>query len=423
MKYLYSKYQLILLVFVILISSTIQPQWNIQYSQSGDLLNCVHFVDYNNGWAVGGRFGVGALILKTSDGGANWSDNLIIPGTVNLFNSVYFTDLNTGWAIANAIMMQTTNAGNSWDTSAIPTNGYLHQIQFVDSNYGWVAGTEDNLTRGVILRTTDGGSNWDRIEINNGGLFYSISFLNQDLGWGGAGEIYKTTDGGLNWIIINDSTGGGSICFADELNGWCGGASSGGPYGFINKTTDGGYNWSSTSGPDIPGLMDVSFFDKNIGWAVGYGSSSPIIKTTDGGENWFHQESSEINALNSVFIIDSSTGWSAGNGVILKTTNGGVTFINEEGIVNIPSTFKLNQNYPNPFNPRTKIEFSIRESGIVSLRVYDVLGNVVLALVDEYKPLGTYEVDWNATGLPSGVYLYQLKTDGYVESKKMILLK
>ncbi len=89
----------------------------------------------------------------------------------------------------------------------------------------------------------------------------------------------------------------------------------------------------------------------------------------------------------------------------------------------IPNELTLKQNYPNPFNPSTKIEFSIQDFGFVSLKVYDILGNEVTTLVNSEKPIGVYEVEWNATGLPSGVYFYQLKTEGFVETKKMILMK
>jgi len=89
----------------------------------------------------------------------------------------------------------------------------------------------------------------------------------------------------------------------------------------------------------------------------------------------------------------------------------------------IPSDIYLSQNYPNPFNPSTKIEYRIQEAGVISLKVYDVLGNEVTTLVDEYKPAGTYEVEWDASKYPSGVYFYQLKTEGFIETKKMILMK
>jgi hypothetical protein len=87
------------------------------------------------------------------------------------------------------------------------------------------------------------------------------------------------------------------------------------------------------------------------------------------------------------------------------------------------NSFTLYQNYPNPFNPSTKIRYSVPQTSRVQIKVFDVLGNEIATLVNEEKPIGTYEVEWNATTLPSGVYFYQLKTDGYVETKKTILMK
>jgi len=88
-----------------------------------------------------------------------------------------------------------------------------------------------------------------------------------------------------------------------------------------------------------------------------------------------------------------------------------------------PISFILNQNYPNPFNPTTSIRYAVSNRQLVSIKVYDLLGTEVAALVNEEQPAGSYEVEWNASGLPSGVYFYQLKTNGYDETKKMILMK
>ena len=81
------------------------------------------------------------------------------------------------------------------------------------------------------------------------------------------------------------------------------------------------------------------------------------------------------------------------------------------------------QNYPNPFNPRTIISYQLPVSGNVVLKVYDVLGNEITTLVNEEKPVGYYETNWNASNLPSGVYFYQLKAGDFVQTRKMILLK
>ena len=94
--------------------------------------------------------------------------------------------------------------------------------------------------------------------------------------------------------------------------------------------------------------------------------------------------------------------------------------VNEE---NIPQSFQLFQNYPNPFNPKTSLQYAIGSRQFVTLKVFDLLGREVATLVNEEKPLGTYEVAWNAENFTSGVYVYQLIAGNYFQNKKMILLK
>ena len=110
-----------------------------------------------------------------------------------------------------------------------------------------------------------------------------------------------------------------------------------------------------------------------------------------------------------------------------------VTVENEK---ELPAEFSLEQNYPNPFNPTTIIKFKIprgfaaspftkggTQGGSVTLKVYDILGNEVATLVNEEMPAGEYEVEWNASDLPSGIYFYHLQASSFVETKKMIFLK
>jgi len=88
-----------------------------------------------------------------------------------------------------------------------------------------------------------------------------------------------------------------------------------------------------------------------------------------------------------------------------------------------PTEFKLYQNYPNPFNPGTTISYSIQKAGIVMLKVFDILGNVVATLINEQKFAGYHSVEFNADELPSGIYVYELKSGNLTESKKLILMK
>ena len=89
----------------------------------------------------------------------------------------------------------------------------------------------------------------------------------------------------------------------------------------------------------------------------------------------------------------------------------------------IPSEYSLTQNYPNPFNPSTTIKYGIPERKLVELKVYDILGREVITLVNEELDAGYYQVNFNAAHLSSGVYLYQLKTGGFIETKKMLLIR
>jgi hypothetical protein len=89
----------------------------------------------------------------------------------------------------------------------------------------------------------------------------------------------------------------------------------------------------------------------------------------------------------------------------------------------LPEKFALNQNYPNPFNPSTKISYSLKTEGRVSLKIYNTLGEEVIKLVDEIKPAGIYEAGFNASELPSGIYIYRMQSGEYVSSKKMLLIK
>ena len=159
-------------------------------------------------------------------------------------------------------------------------------------------------------------------------------------------------------------------------------------------------------------------------------SEKSLAFKTDNYEDGDYRIIIEVYDESSNFDIDSMD---------VKFKNGNPVGVNNEtGRV---YTFNLEQNYPNPFNPSTKIKFSIptviaseaKQSQLVTLKVYDVLGNEVATLVNEEKPSGEYEVEFSAKGgsasggnvysLPSGIYFYQLKAGEFIQTKKMILLK
>jgi hypothetical protein len=105
----------------------------------------------------------------------------------------------------------------------------------------------------------------------------------------------------------------------------------------------------------------------------------------------------------------------------VKFKNGNPVSVEDENS-NVYS-FNLEQNYPNPFNPTTTLSFVIGHRSFVTLKVYDVLGNEIATLVNEEKPAGSYEVEFDAKDLTSGIYFYQLRAGEFSQTKKMILMK
>lgn len=107
--------------------------------------------------------------------------------------------------------------------------------------------------------------------------------------------------------------------------------------------------------------------------------------------------------------------------IVLKVANTVVVSVDE--IENIPYEFTLEQNYPNPFNPVTIIQYAIGSRQFVTLKVFDILGNEIATLVNEEKNAGNYEINFDASGLTSGIYFYTLTSDNFTETKKLVLMK
>jgi photosystem II stability/assembly factor-like uncharacterized protein len=255
------------------------------------------------------------------------------------------------------------------------------------------------------------------------GTIWTVKFINSQTGFASAdaGGFIKTTNSGTNWNSYSTGTGGTawSVFFTDIQTGYI--CTDGGG---IRKTTNGGINWTAQSSGTTQ-LLHWVFFPTtgtgNTGYICGWGGT--ILKTIDAGNNWNTQISGTGQNLRSSYFPNVNTGWVTGdNGTILKTTTGGITTIQ---LVNneIPSEFKLYQNFPNPFNPSTNMLFELPKSSFVQLIVYDLLGRETEKLVSQELKAGTYKVDWNASNYPGGTYFYKLTAGGFVETKKMILVK
>lgn len=466
--------------------------WAKQFTEIiglGQWLTSVCFPTPNNGFVVGGGFPLGGnrgpIILRTTDNGNNWFSQ--IKDVHHGLNGISFSNENIGTAVGNyGTIVRTTDGGNSWISQSSGTHFHLTNVCFIDTNVGTAVGSGwSNEGDRIILRTTNGGNNWitqlkDTIIYTNTDVF----FIDANTGWVvGGNKILKTTDGGENWTtttinstyglngvyftdantgtvvgfegtILRTTNGGeswveqtigttyylNSVFFTSANVGWIVGKnwrpSDQTEEGVILHTIDGGNNWSTQFTKKGMTLTSLFFTSSTTGWIVGgnWGSQLGIILyTTDGGNNWTEQTSGTTKYLNSVYFTSPTTGWIAGvYGTILKTTNGGVTFAEEEQIYEIPTDYTLSQNYPNPFNPVTKIKYTIPENnpllrgarGVsVTLKVYDLLGNEVATLVNEEKTVGDFEVEFSASDLSSGIYFYQLKVGEFISTKKMILLR
>jgi hypothetical protein len=161
----------------------------------------------------------------------------------------------------------------------------------------------------------------------------------------------------------------------------------------------------------------ISFINDYTGFASGLGG---IKKSTNSGENWVSEYASSGKTFYSLFIVNENNIWCAGSGGVIVAKrlptgiSGTFTEINE---------YKLYENYPNPFNPTTKIKFDVVKSGTVRIMVYDITGREIQTLVNERLQPGTYETTFDGSQLTSGVYFYRMVTDGYSETKRMILVK
>ena len=404
------------LIFFLLITSTnnILSQstgWIEQQSGTSQYLRSCSFIDSNLGIIVGAN----GTLLRTTDGGEIWS--LIDSGTNETLLEVDFVSNAIGYAVgANGTIIKTIDTGLTWFELSSNTNQQLNSVFFQNENVGFVCGKN-----GVLLSTTDGGTNWNRNDLDTLWHLNKIFFVDQNIGWiCGVRNLYQTKDGGstwqLNsygWNVITD------ISFIDSLNGW-GFFQDATGWSVVRNTEDGGENWQFQFIAQWYS-EDLFFINELIGWAVG---REFIYRTENGGQDWNATGFLYYDLFSDVYFIDSSIGWVVGDyGRILKTINGGVTFIEENNLKEIPNEYSLNQNYPNPFNPNTNISFSIPQSSFVQIKIYDVAGGLVDELVNEERHAGVYNIEWDASHNPTGIYYYQMKAGNFNETKKMLLLK
>jgi photosystem II stability/assembly factor-like uncharacterized protein len=425
------------LFFFLLTAQICFAQWYQQNSGTTKNLNAMYFVDTNNGWIVGDS----GIVLHTTNEGTTWSSQL--SGTTIRLNDVFFTNSLSGIAVGgDGTIIHTTDGGQHWTLQMSGTELPLWCLFFLDENTGWAVGGDvgwwgSGASSGVILKSINGGLNWDIILYDSSHALFSVFFIDSQRGWVGGEDIaYRTTDDGSNWSIQSPLFGGQffSIHFNNISNGWMAGSHRTGELstdGDMVHTTDGGITWIDCGNAFDQQLIWIHSYDNNNAIVIGRWGEMNVYTTSDAGTTWITYPSGwdpgwvNLTGLyGRPYFFDSLIGWvPAEFGTILHTTNGGVSFVEEEQIDEVPNTYFLSNNFPNPFNPSTKIKYSILQSSNVVIRVFDVLGNEIETLVNEEKSVGIYEITWNAENLPSGVYFYQLQAGNYMDTKKMVLLK
>ena len=494
------------IISILLLQSSSFPQfWEYQAAGTTEHLNGVYMHDTQSGWICGNA----GILLKTTNGGQNWTQVAV---TANDINSITFKNINTGIAVGdNGIIIRTTNGGANWNSV---TSGTTDQFRKVSSGAGSIFfASGDN---GLAAVSTDNGATW---ALKNSGTTLRLSGAfaydaNKLWAAGENGLIRYSSDGGNNWATqVSGITTAElhDIQFVNESVGFAGGSNS----NFI-FTNDGGLTWAPRNSGLFSDVNGIYFQDANIGWGVSIVGT--IYFTTDGGSSWTSQPCGSAFTLREAYFLHQGKGWTVGdNGTIAMYTNAALPVelnsftssvtgnnvglvwstatetnnsgfeierkvlsgqssisnsefqfigflegkgtttnatnysfadrgldpgvynyrikqidfdgsfkyyeLNSEVTIESPMDFSLNQNYPNPFNPTTVIKFSIPDKGNVTMKVYDIIGNEVAALVNENKDAGVFEVSFNGEGLSSGIYLYQLRAANFVETRKMTLIK
>ena len=416
--------KIILLLFAIsLFQQFTSTQWVQQTSGVTTSLLDIDFINENTGWACGD----GGVIVKTTNGGINWVQQFT--GVANRLEGIDAIDANLVWSVGwwNTIL-KTTDGGGNWqiirsEPTPVPT---FRKVYFLNANTGWL------LKSNYILRTTNGGVTFDSTHTVFTYL-WDVYFKNSLTGVlsGDGALIMRSTDGGIIWNQINLPLFLGApnlyrISFIGD-NGWTiGSASETGLGKLVFKTTNFGSTWDSIARVPYPNSeqnYSVFFTNLNIGYAGG--ESGYIYKTTNGGFNWLRQNSPSNAFRNDFWFANDTIGWSAGGGgQIFKTSNGG-TFVKIEPLSHeLPKEYMLNQNYPNPFNPSTQISYSLPHSSIVTVKVFNAIGQVIATLADnEYKDAGGYSAVFDGTNFASGIYFYSIEAGVYKDIKKMVLIK
>ncbi len=359
-----------------------------------------------------------AIYNGPASGGWDWARSIAVDGSGNVYVTGWSEGIGTGEDYAtikyNSLGVQQWvaryngpgNNGDSAHSIAVDISGNVYVI---GGSFG--SGTRDDYA--TIKYNTNGVQQW--VARYNGSL--DSSDVASSIKVDGLGNVYVTGGSVVNGTAIDYSTikynSSGVQQWVSKYNG--------------PKNNIGRFGFSALT-IDSLGNSYVAALSWGNGTIVGYGT---IKYNASGVQQWVQTYygpgdtamvfSIAVDGSANVYVTGSSDGIGTGYdyATIKYSQSIGIQNISSE----IPSTYSLSQNYPNPFNPSTNIKFELPKSNYVTLKIYDALGREIETLVNEKLAPGTYEVDWNGSNYPSGVYFYRLMTDNFNETKKMLMIK
>jgi photosystem II stability/assembly factor-like uncharacterized protein len=318
-------------------------------------------------------------------------------------------------------VFRSTDNGNSWVKADTGLYGYPINAMTVDADGNIYAGDYNG-----VYKSTNNGSLWTNIGGPGGAV---------GLAFNSVGDFFLANGQGI-WRKLN----GDSVWTQMASGYWFSYSLYIGSNNYIYATeyrsTDNGETWTQMNINTTP----TSFAENTLGHLFAGTSfevsNTGVYRSQDYGNTWaLVNDGLGFPKILSLAVDADDYLYAGTNGrSVFKTVNSTTTDVEE--IKFEPTTFYLEQNYPNPFNPSTKISWQLPVSSWQTIKVFDVLGNEIVTLVDEYKPAGKYEVEFNGhsdegQNLASGIYFYQLRiTDpeinsgqGIIQTKKMILLR
>ncbi|MHB8852931.1 MAG: YCF48-related protein [Ignavibacteriaceae bacterium] len=409
---------------------------NVDSSIKEDLIS-TDFINVSNGLALS-RNG----IYKTTDGGHNWVNKFSDPINSNSPNGMVMTNDSDGWAIpAWDKIYKTTDSGETWNEIYISNKeSYYNGIAFYNENLGLIYSISEETTPHVFearyrLVTTDGGKNWSRIEIDSNtqtSYFDKVKFVDPQHLWAlNRNALWLSKDTARTWKKMfgeSNFIGTYSFDFYDTLHGVFTESSYN---AFI--TTDGGQTWKQITKPEGCQPNDVKILGPNVFGeyrALECGRSGLLMEYDFNGTGEITYSSvlasytkKSLNDI-SVCVKDGFPYvWIAGEGftILYRQYEKIITAVKDKEIVS--NQFDLQQNFPNPFNPSTEIIYKIPKPGLVQLKIYDILGREIVALVNEVQTSGVHKKIMHGESWPSGIYFYRLKAGDFISTKKMVLLK